>query len=75
MFCSIKYDKLKYCILFLRSDVVVGRKGIGYDGSGNADAFAQLIRRYLQNYRNSASVHNIVFSNEFSNEERKLIHE
>jgi hypothetical protein len=56
--------------------VVVGRKGIGYDdGSRNAEPFAKSIRRYLQNYKNSASVHNIVFSSEFSSEERKFIHE
>jgi hypothetical protein len=61
---------------FFRSDVVVGRKGIGYhDGSRNAEPFAKSIRRYLQNYKNSASVHNIVFSSEFSSEERKFIHE
>ncbi|EFX86603.1 hypothetical protein DAPPUDRAFT_222018 [Daphnia pulex] len=60
----------------IKSDVVVGRKGIGYDdGSRNAEPFAKSIRRYLQNYKNSASVHNIVFSSEFSSEERKFIHD
>ncbi|XP_032791692.2 uncharacterized protein LOC116928708 [Daphnia magna] len=58
----------------IKSDVIVGRKGIGYDGSGGKNSFVKLIRRYLNNYMNSFSVHNIIFSNEFSTDQRKRIH-
>ncbi|XP_032786532.1 uncharacterized protein LOC116924059 isoform X2 [Daphnia magna] len=58
----------------IKSDVIVGRKGIGYDGSGGKNSFVKLIRRYLNNYMNSFSVHTIIFSNEFSTDQRKRIH-
>ena len=37
-------------------------------------SFPKMIRRYLLDYVNSGSVHNIVFSNEFNIGQRKIIH-
>ena len=64
------------CYFFPSADVVVGRSGIGYDGNstGNSKSFVELISRYLRNYKKSDSVHNLVFSNEFSSDQRKHIH-
>ncbi|KAI9554268.1 hypothetical protein GHT06_019540 [Daphnia sinensis] len=58
----------------IKADVIVGRKGIGYDGSAGKGSFAKIIRRYLNNYISSFSVHTIIFSNEFSTDQRKQIH-
>lgn len=63
-------------LLFLssRADIVVGREGIGFDGTGDEKSFGNLIHRYLKNYMDSSSIHNLVFSEEFSDDQRKTIH-
>ncbi|XP_057372955.1 uncharacterized protein LOC130693773 [Daphnia carinata] len=58
----------------IKGDVIVDRKGVGYHGSGGKDSFDKIIRRYLSNYVNSSSLHTIIFSSEFSTNQRKTIH-
>jgi len=57
----------------ITSDTVVGRSGLGYDGS--AEGFRESARSYLRKYITSQSAGQLIFSSEFSIEQRGKIHQ
>jgi len=56
----------------ITADIVIGRSGLGFDGT--AEGFRDSVRLYLRNYIASQSFGELIFSSEFSIEQRKTIH-
>nr|CAG4634620.1 EOG090X0181 [Alona affinis] len=57
----------------IQADVIVGRSGLGFEGNSKV-GFEKWIRGYLQKFRASQSESKLIFSNEFTTDERKFIH-
>lgn len=55
--------------------MVVGRNGLGFDGHGSAGPnFEKSMKDYLKAYLASSAANKLIFSNQFSSEERAVIH-